>query len=63
MFVRRLCCRQNTVAQWRIIFFVTCGLFVLHGLSYLLFASGEEQQWAKDARRRALPQEEPSSAH
>ena len=49
----RLSRPQNTVVQWRIIFFVTSGLFVFHGVQYILFASGEEQQWAKDARRRA----------
>ncbi|KAF0296506.1 putative inorganic phosphate cotransporter [Amphibalanus amphitrite] len=61
-FVGALIHEENTVSQWRIIFFVTSGLFVFHGVQYLLFASGEEQQWAKDARRRAVPQEEPDSS-
>uniref|UniRef100_A0A1B0FMP5 Major facilitator superfamily (MFS) profile domain-containing protein n=1 Tax=Glossina morsitans morsitans TaxID=37546 RepID=A0A1B0FMP5_GLOMM len=38
---------NQTIAAWRIIFFVTIVLFVIEFVVYIIFGSGEEQPWNK----------------
>lgn len=36
---------QKSISAWRIIFFVTIGLYVVEILAYTIFGSGEQQPW------------------
>lgn len=47
IFVGYLTHGNQTIEAWRIIFFVTIGLYVLEIVAYTLFGSGEEQSWNK----------------
>lgn len=38
---------QQTVEAWRTIFFITLGIFGFEAVFYLIFGSGEQQEWAK----------------
>lgn len=40
---------QQTIGAWRVIFFVTIGLYVIEILAYMIFGSGEEQSWNRQA--------------
>ena len=39
---------QNTIEQWRIVFWICSGFYLLSFVTFLLMASGEEQPWAKN---------------
>lgn len=45
---------QQTISAWRIIFFVTIGLYVIEIIVYTLFGSGEEQPWNKSQARELI---------
>ncbi|XP_024941551.1 putative inorganic phosphate cotransporter isoform X2 [Cephus cinctus] len=47
IFVGQLTHGNQTIEAWRIIFFVTIGLYVLEIIVYTIFGSGEEQPWNK----------------
>ncbi|KAL4710925.1 hypothetical protein ACJJTC_002555 [Scirpophaga incertulas] len=47
IFVGVLTHGNETIAAWRIIFFVTIALYVIEILAYTLFGSGDEQPWNK----------------
>lgn len=36
---------QPSIKSWRIIFFVTIGLYIVEIIAYLTLGSGEEQPW------------------
>ncbi|KAK9693158.1 Major Facilitator Superfamily [Popillia japonica] len=36
---------DQSVAQWRVVFWITMGVFILTTIIYVLFASGQEQWW------------------
>lgn len=40
---------NQTIGAWRVIFFVTIGLYVIEILAYMIFGSGEEQSWNRQA--------------
>lgn len=35
----------STVSRWRIIFYIAAGIYVIDNIVYVLFASGETQEW------------------
>ncbi|XP_022911273.1 putative inorganic phosphate cotransporter [Onthophagus taurus] len=35
----------HTVQEWRVVFFISLGVFIVTNIVYVLFASGEEQWW------------------
>ena len=41
-----LCHLQASSKQWQKVFFITVGLYCFGILSYLILASGKEQEWA-----------------
>lgn len=45
VFVEALTKGNQTISAWRIIFFVTIGLYIIEIVVYTLFGSGEEQPW------------------
>ncbi|XP_077300658.1 major facilitator superfamily transporter 3 isoform X2 [Arctopsyche grandis] len=45
IFVGQLTHGNQTISAWRVIFFVTIGLYVIEILVYMIFGSGEEQPW------------------
>lgn len=45
---------QPTISAWRIVFFVTIGLYVIEIIAYTLFGSGEEQPWNKSQARELI---------
>lgn len=45
---------QQTISAWRIIFFVTIGLYIIEIIVYTLFGSGEEQPWNKSQARELI---------
>lgn len=45
IFVGVLTHGNQTISAWRVIFFVTIGLYIIEILAYTLFGSGEEQPW------------------
>ncbi|KAL0821560.1 hypothetical protein ABMA28_005012 [Loxostege sticticalis] len=47
IFVGVLTHGNQTISAWRIIFFVTIGLYIIEIIVYTLFGSGEEQPWNK----------------
>ena len=38
---------QGTQREWQVVFFICGGVYALGCVVYLIFASGEEQEWAK----------------
>ncbi|XP_072944996.1 sialin [Epargyreus clarus] len=56
IFVGVLTHGNQTISAWRVIFFVTIGLYIIEILAYTIFGSGEEQPWNN------LPEEETVSA-
>ncbi|KAA0202901.1 hypothetical protein HAZT_HAZT011921 [Hyalella azteca] len=38
---------NQTVEAWRLIFYITLGIFLFEFIFYVIFASGELQEWAK----------------
>ncbi|CAH1775915.1 unnamed protein product [Owenia fusiformis] len=44
---------QPTQAQWQKVFFITAGMYGLGALTFLLFAKGEEQEWARNKDKEA----------
>lgn len=48
---------NQTVEAWRTIFFITLGIFSFEWIFYCIFASGEEQSWAKP-KSRTDPEEQ-----
>ncbi|XP_063845764.1 LOW QUALITY PROTEIN: sialin-like [Scylla paramamosain] len=38
---------NQTVEAWRTIFFITLGIFLFEAIFYIIFGSGEAQEWAK----------------
>ncbi|XP_076626823.1 major facilitator superfamily transporter 3 [Colletes latitarsis] len=47
IFVGKLTHGNQTIGAWRVIFFVTVGLYVVESLVYTIFGSGDEQPWNK----------------
>ncbi|XP_004926297.1 ec74 protein isoform X1 [Bombyx mori] len=47
IFVGILTHGNQTISAWRVIFFVTIGLYIIEIIAYTLFGSGEEQSWNK----------------
>ncbi|XP_052751138.1 sialin isoform X1 [Galleria mellonella] len=47
IFVGALTQKNQTISSWRIIFFVTIGLYIVEIVVYTLWGSGEEQPWNK----------------
>lgn len=45
---------QPTISAWRMVFFVTIGLYVVEIIAYTLFGSGEEQPWNKSQAREMI---------
>ncbi|XP_029040593.2 putative inorganic phosphate cotransporter [Osmia bicornis bicornis] len=45
IFVGKLTHGNQTIGAWRIIFFVTVGLYIIEIIVYTIFGSGEEQPW------------------
>ncbi|XP_053610286.1 sialin [Plodia interpunctella] len=45
IFVNYLTHGNQTISAWRVIFFVTIGLYVIEIIAYTVFGSGEEQPW------------------
>ncbi len=39
---------EGTQMQWRYVFFISGGCFIISLIIFLLFARGETQEWAKD---------------
>lgn len=68
IFVGKLTHGNQTIEAWRIIFFVTVGLYIVEILVYSIFGSGEEQPWNKvksstieEANDQTLPLKKSSS--
>ncbi|XP_071942007.1 sialin-like [Antedon mediterranea] len=40
---------NETRKQWQIVFWICCGVYLLGFITYLIFGSGVEQEWAKDS--------------
>jgi len=40
--------KNNTREQWKIVFFIAAGVYVFGALIFVLFSSGDEQEWNKD---------------
>lgn len=36
---------NRTLTEWRVVFFISCGVLVLTNIVYLIWASGETQPW------------------
>ncbi|KAM3965643.1 major facilitator superfamily transporter 3 [Aphomia sociella] len=47
IFVGVLTQKNQTISSWRIIFFVTIGLYIVEIVTYTIWGSGEEQPWNK----------------
>lgn len=45
---------QKTIGAWRLVFFVTIGLYIIEIVAYTLFGSGEEQPWNKSQARELV---------
>lgn len=45
---------QQTIEAWRLVFFVTIGLYIIEIIVYTLFGSGEEQPWNKSQARELV---------
>lgn len=45
---------QQTIDAWRLVFFVTIGLYIIEIIAYTLFGSGEEQPWNKSQARELI---------
>lgn len=45
---------QQTIAAWRVIFFVTIALYIIEIIVYTLFGSGDEQPWNKSQARELV---------
>ncbi len=39
---------EGTQMQWRYVFFISGGCFIISLITFLLFAQGKTQEWAKD---------------
>lgn len=51
---------QQTIDAWRVIFFVTIGLYVVEIIAYLSLGSGDEQPWNKiEGEKKTEPEETP----
>ena len=54
---------QHTIAQWRTVFLLTVGIYVVCNVFYFIFASGEVQPWndpdfsAKVEKKKKIQQE------
>ncbi|CAB3253080.1 unnamed protein product [Arctia plantaginis] len=57
IFVGALTRDNKTIHAWRIIFYVTIGLYVIEILTYLVLGSGEEQTWNKVTQEKHDDQE------
>ncbi|XP_028161269.1 sialin [Ostrinia nubilalis] len=57
LFVGVLTHGNQTISAWRIIFFVTIGLYAIEIVVYTLFGSGEEQPWNKVEEKKEVEQE------
>ena len=42
---------QGTQAEWQIVFFICSGMYAFGAIFYIIFADGEEQEWAKQKDR------------
>nr|XP_039255122.1 sialin-like [Styela clava] len=43
--VEKLTGDNETREQWRIVFFIACGIYIVGTILFILLASGEEQEW------------------
>ncbi|XP_049876093.1 sialin [Pectinophora gossypiella] len=55
IFVGVLTHGNQTISAWRVIFFVTIGLYTIEIIAYTIFGSGEEQSWNR------VPEEKPEN--
>lgn len=44
--------------EWRLVFFISAGIYLVGCVIYWFYASGELQEWAKSPEQRALEAEE-----
>lgn len=42
---------MQTIEEWRIVFFISSGIYLVGAIIYGLFCSGERQPWAIDETR------------
>ncbi|XP_076755249.1 major facilitator superfamily transporter 3 [Xylocopa sonorina] len=67
IFVGKLTHGNQTIEAWRIIFFVTVGLYIVEIIIYTIFGSGEEQSWNKtksgdeESNNQTLPLQNPKN--
>ncbi|XP_045451418.1 sialin [Melitaea cinxia] len=59
IFVGVLTNGNQTISAWRVIFFVTIGLYIIEIIVYTLFGSGEEQPWNKVPEANEKSEETP----
>ncbi|XP_045026535.1 putative inorganic phosphate cotransporter isoform X1 [Daphnia magna] len=48
--ISRIVTTQGSVDQWRIVFLLSAGVYVVTNFFYVIFATGEEQQWNRAKR-------------
>jgi MFS transporter, ACS family, solute carrier family 17 (sodium-dependent inorganic phosphate cotransporter), other len=51
-FVAGILTPNRTLTEWRLVFFVTFGVLVVTNIFYLIFGSGETQDWDMPEERR-----------
>lgn len=44
--------------QWRVVFFISAGIYLVGCVIYWFYASGELQEWAKTPEQKALEAEQ-----
>ncbi|XP_030370470.1 sialin [Scaptodrosophila lebanonensis] len=49
---------EQTSTEWRLVFFISAGIYLIGCVIYWFFASGELQEWAKSPEQKALEAEE-----
>ena len=52
--INTLFSEQQTPEEWRIVFFITAGVYAIGIVGYLLLASGELQPWAEDKSKSGV---------
>lgn len=46
---------QHTLAQWRLVFWITLGVLAATNVIFVMFASGEEQWWNDPRKVKTAP--------
>ena len=49
---------QGLREEWQVVFFITAGVYAVGTVVYGIFASGEEQKWARDPIEQGKPSQE-----